>query len=72
MEILTVEEVATLLKVSKWHVYELAKPRTKTGDVRNNTLPCVRLGNCVRFRKSDVEQWVERLSRLNGVSRARR
>src|SRR5205823_414942 len=43
MEILTVDEVATMLNVSKWHVYELAKPRTKSGDIRKQPLPSVRL-----------------------------
>jgi hypothetical protein len=36
MEILTVKEVASILRVSIWHVYELTHPRTKSGDVREN------------------------------------
>ena len=67
MEILTVKEVAALLRVSRWHVYELVKQRTKSGDVRENPLPCVRLGKSVRFRKNDVEEWVERLSAHNSA-----
>jgi predicted DNA-binding transcriptional regulator AlpA len=67
MEILTADEVAVLLKVSKRHVYELAKQRTKSGDVRNHPLPCVRLGKAVRFNKAAVEEWFERLSNSNHV-----
>jgi predicted DNA-binding transcriptional regulator AlpA len=63
MEILTVDEVASLLKISKYHVYELAKERTKSGDIRDNPLPCVRLGKSVRFRKTDIESWIEKLVR---------
>ena len=63
LEILTVEEVAKLLKVSKWHVYELTQPRTKAGDIRENPLPCVRFGKSVRFRRSDIESWIEKLVR---------
>jgi len=70
MEILTVDEVATMLNVSKWHVYELAKPRTKSGDIRKQPLPSVRLGKSIRFNKATVEEWFERLSahniRING------
>jgi predicted DNA-binding transcriptional regulator AlpA len=65
MEILTVKEVASMLRVSTWHVYELTHPRTKTGDVRENPLPCVRFGNAIRFNKAAVEGWIERLSTNN-------
>lgn len=61
LEIMTADEVAALLKVSKWHVYELAQPRTKSGDVRKDPLPCIRLGKSVRFPRSDVEAWIEKL-----------
>jgi len=63
VEILTAGEVASLLKISKRHVYELAKQRTKSGDGRDHPLPCVRLGKSVRFRRSDVEAWIEKLAR---------
>jgi predicted DNA-binding transcriptional regulator AlpA len=63
MEILTVEEVASLLRVSKWHVYELAKQRTKSGDVRDLPLPCLRFGKSIRFNKAAVEEWIERLEK---------
>jgi len=66
MEILTVKEVASLLRVSIWHVYELAKQRTKSGDVRENPLPCVRLGKAIRFNKAAVEEWIETLSNAGG------
>jgi predicted DNA-binding transcriptional regulator AlpA len=62
MEILTADEVAVLLKVSKRHVYELARQRTRSGDVRDHPLPCVRLGKSIRFNKAAVEEWIERLS----------
>ncbi len=65
MEILTADEVATWLRVSKRHVYELSKQRTKSGDVRDNPLPCVRFGKSIRFNKAAVEAWFERLSAHN-------
>lgn len=62
MEILTVKEVASLLRVSIWHVYELTQPRHKSGDIRENPLPCIRLGKAVRFSKAAVEQWLNTIS----------
>jgi predicted DNA-binding transcriptional regulator AlpA len=61
MEILTADEVAAWLKISKWQVYELAKARTRSGDVREHPLPVLRIGSSVRFRKSDLEEWIEKL-----------
>jgi predicted DNA-binding transcriptional regulator AlpA len=61
MEILTAAEVAALLRVSKRQVYELCKDRTHSGDVRDNPLPAIRFGSSVRFRKSDVEAWIDEL-----------
>ena len=61
MEILTVDEVAKLLRVSKRHVFELAQPRTRSGDKRANPLPCIRLGKSVRFSKAAVEEWIQTL-----------
>jgi predicted DNA-binding transcriptional regulator AlpA len=63
MEIMTAAEVAALLKISKCQVYELAKARTRSGDVRSNPIPSLRIGSSVRFRKSDVEAWTEKLVR---------
>lgn len=63
MQILTADEVASLLRISKRHVFELAQPRTRSGDVRENPLPCLKLGRSLRFRKTDVEAWIEQLAR---------
>jgi len=61
MEILTADEVAAWSKISKGQVYELAKQRTKSGEVRANPIPCVRLGKSVRFSRARLEEWIERL-----------
>jgi predicted DNA-binding transcriptional regulator AlpA len=61
MELLTVQELVALLKVSKRHVYELMQDRTRSGDLREHPLPYLKLGHSVRFRKSDIEAWIEKL-----------
>ena len=50
-EILTAQEVAAILRISKRQVYELARET-------ENPIPCVRIRTSVRFRKSDVDGWV--------------
>ena len=61
MEILTVAEVAALLKMSKNQIYEMTRARTRTGAMRENPIPVLKINGNVRFRKSDVEDWIEKL-----------
>jgi excisionase family DNA binding protein len=49
--LLTVSEVAALLRFSPGHVYEL---------VRSRILPAVRHGRSIRLRREDVEAWQAR------------
>lgn len=63
MEIMTVAEVAAMLRISKSKVYELMHERTRSGEVRSNPIPSLRIGSSVRFRESDVEAWIEKLTR---------
>ena len=51
-ELLTVEDVATLLKVPKSWVYERTRSR---GKPRADCLPSIKLGKYVRFEKSAVQ-----------------
>lgn len=63
MEILTVKEVAAMLRLSVSQVYELTKPRTRSGDLRAHPLPVLRMGTAVRFIRKDVGEWVEKLKK---------
>jgi len=57
-EILTVEDLAAWLKVSKRSVYEMTCQR---GQVRHDIpLPVLRLPCGMRFRRSDIEAWLQR------------
>ena len=47
-EILTAQEVAAMLRISKRQVYELAKET-------ENPIPSIRIRTSVRLRKSDVD-----------------
>jgi excisionase family DNA binding protein len=50
--LLTAEEVAGLLQVTKGWVYE---------QTRRDSMPHIRLGRYVRFRRSAVERWISSL-----------
>ncbi len=50
-EIMTIEEVATYLRVSERTVYDWAQ---------KGQLPCGKLGTTWRFKRSDIESWVNR------------
>jgi excisionase family DNA binding protein len=52
-ELLTREEVATILKLKPSTVYELTRRRTRT------PLPFLKVGKYLRFRPSEVYNWLE-------------
>ncbi len=59
-EIMTIEEVAEYLRVSERTVYDWAQ---------KGQLPCGKLGTTWRFKRSDIEGWVnDRLSKSNPTS----
>ena len=60
-ELLTVDEVAALLKVSKSWVYEHTRKR---GTPRSGRLPHVKVGKYVRFEPRAVREFVARLSTI--------
>lgn len=49
-EILTIDEVATYLKAGKRTVYRLAA---------SGKLPAFKLGGTWRFRRNDLDQWID-------------
>lgn len=55
-DILTIEEVAEYLRVSERTVYDWAQ---------KGEIPCGKLGTAWRFKRSDIERWVD--SRLGGA-----
>lgn len=62
-EILTVDEVAAFLKAGKRTVYRLAA---------NGTLPAFKLGGTWRFRRADLNAWMESKTVSGGSKTAQR
>jgi excisionase family DNA binding protein len=60
-ELLTVDDVAALLKVSRSWVYEHTRKR---GTPRSERLPHVKIGKYVRFEPQAVREFVERLTSI--------
>lgn len=52
-----------MLKMSRSKVYDLTARRTRKGDLRQHPLPVLRIDGSLRFRKADVEGWIEQLCR---------
>ncbi len=50
-EIMTLEEVADYLRISERTVYDWAQ---------KGEIPCGKLGTAWRFKRSDIEAWVDR------------
>jgi excisionase family DNA binding protein len=54
--LLTTEEVMAILRVNTRTVYRL---------IRSKDIPAVRVGRQWRFRRSDLEGWLDRDRRMN-------
>ena len=53
-ELLTVEELASLFKLTRWTIYNLTRERNR----REGALPYIKIGRELRFRRSAVDAWV--------------
>jgi predicted DNA-binding transcriptional regulator AlpA len=59
-EIMTVQDLADILKVSRRQVYEMTRTR---GQVRPHLpLPVLRINGNLRFRRTDIEKWLDQLA----------
>ena len=62
MEILTVEELAALLKMSRKQIYTMCEARTRTtGAMREHPLPALKINGNLRFRKAAIDEWLLKL-----------
>lgn len=59
--ILTLDEVAELLRMKPASVYELTRARTR--EKHKHPLPVLRIGSALRFRLEDIQNWLEELSK---------
>jgi predicted DNA-binding transcriptional regulator AlpA len=58
-EILTVDELAALLKMSKRQIYTMCEKRTRNGSMKDHPLPVLKINGNLRFRKAAIEEWVQ-------------
>jgi excisionase family DNA binding protein len=57
--ILTIDEVASLLKVSRRSVYEWTSERGRDR-LKANPFPVLRINSTIRFVREDVLAWINR------------
>lgn len=59
-EILTIDELAALLKMRRSQVYTLTRSRTRARMA--NPIPITKINGNVRFRQSDIDDWLQRVA----------
>jgi excisionase family DNA binding protein len=57
--ILTIDETAALLRVSKRSIYEYVSQRGRER-MKRNPFPCLRIGDRVLFVREDVLTWIHK------------
>lgn len=61
-EVLTIDELCAWLKIDRTAVYGMCRTRARKrhGD---RALPHFKVAGSIRFRRQDIEAWLERLSK---------
>jgi predicted DNA-binding transcriptional regulator AlpA len=62
MEILTITELAALLKMSKKQIYTMCETRTRNGAMKDHPLPVLKTNGNVRFLRKNVDSWLVKLA----------
>ena len=65
-EILTINELAALLKMTKRQIYTMCETRTRQGTMKDHPLPVLKINGNLRFRKADVDSWLLNLAKKEG------
>jgi predicted DNA-binding transcriptional regulator AlpA len=65
MEILTVDELAELLKMTKRQIYTMTEKCTSTGSMKEHPLPVMRINGNLRFCRALIEEWLQKLTAEN-------
>jgi len=60
-EILTIDELAVMLKMSKRQIYTMTETRTSSGAMKANPLPVLKINGNLRFRRAAIDEWLMRL-----------
>jgi predicted DNA-binding transcriptional regulator AlpA len=58
-EILTLDELAAWLRLSKRAIYEMTSARGRAR-MEENPLPTLRINGAIRFCREDVQSWLDR------------
>jgi predicted DNA-binding transcriptional regulator AlpA len=65
-EILTIDEVAAWLKMTRGQVYTLTRKRSQARvDV---AFPVLKINGNLRFRKADVEAWLNKIAQVQEIA----
>ncbi len=57
-EILTIDELAAMLKMTRRQIYTMCEKRTRNGAMKDHPLPVLKINGNLRFRKSEVDSWL--------------
>lgn len=57
-EILTIDQLAEMLQMSKRQIYTMCESRTRNGSMKENPLPVLRINGNLRFHRASIEEWL--------------
>lgn len=67
-EILTIDELATLLKMTRRQIYTMTETRTSSGAMKTNPLPVLKINGNLRFRRAAIDGWLLKLENNKAIT----
>jgi excisionase family DNA binding protein len=61
-DLMTLEEAAQFLRISKSHMYSLTRSSTRA--MQKHPLRVIRFGKSLKFRRSSLDAWLTQLEKL--------
>jgi hypothetical protein len=61
-EILTIDELAALLEMTRRQIYTMCETRARNGAMKDHPLPVLKINGDLRFKGADVGAWLLKLT----------
>ena len=67
-EILTIEQLADMLQMSKRQIYTMCETRTRNGSMKENPLPVLRINGNLRFHRASIQEWLLKIEQQKAAT----
>jgi len=66
-KLLTVDELAEALNLSRRQIYTMCESRTRNGSMKDHPIPFLRINGNLRFQPSAIQEWLRGLEQSRAL-----